>query len=190
VKLWRGFALPVALVVAACARTVATTRDVARDHRAAVVVAVDPSAGRQASASCPAHAIDAATQHWVPSRDSIASIDARVTSAIDSLFARLRPHARFRHLGSAADYHRQYIGLWFDGRPLVYMHGSARAALVGAGLGLRELDVEHQLIALCDDGTGTIGVLIDPQSGDLGRLEFGRAPSTRFRYDDIVPPSV
>lgn len=186
----RGLALGVALATAACARTAATARDVPRDHRTAMVVAVDPSAGRQARASCPAHAIDAATQHWVPSRDSVAAIDARVTAAIDSLFARLRPHERFRHLGAADNYHRQYLGIWFDGRPLVYMHGSARAALVAAGLGLRELDVEHQLIALCDEGTGTIGMLIDPQSGELGRLEFGRTSSSRFRYDDIVPPSV
>lgn len=185
----RGLALGVALATAACARTAATTRDVPRDHRTAMVVAVDPAAGRRAAAACPSHPLDAATRHWLPSRDSVASLDARVTAAIDSLFARLRPHERFRHLGAADDYHRQYLGIWFDGQPLVYMHGSARAALIAADLGLRELDVEHRLIALCDDGTGTIGMLIDPQSGELGRLEFGRAASGRFRYDDIVPPS-
>lgn len=116
------------------------------------------------------------------------SLDPIVLRRVDSLFTRLRDHTRFRHLGAAADYHRQYLGIWFDGRPLIYVHGIERITFVQRGVTLRTRALRDGLVALCDGGTAVIGMVFDPQLRRLGRLEFGGGFAGGFAYEDIVPP--
>lgn len=187
-RLWLALAL--ALGLSACARTAAPRMTTLADARtAALVVAVDAGAGRSAQAACTAHDLGGVTEFWKVSADSIAAFDRRVVQRTDSLFAQLRQHPRFRQLGAASDYHRQYLGIWHDGRPLVYVHGTARAAVQQVALRTPNARVDEHLIALCDAGLGVIGLLLDPQSGVLGRLEFSGGFAGRLAYDEIVPPS-
>lgn len=177
------------LTVAGCA---GSTRQPATptspEPAAALVVSVDAAAGRAARRACTAHSLRAAVDHWRVSRDSVAAFDARVVRHVDSLFALLRSDQRFRHLSSAAQYHRQYLGIWFDGRPLVYVHAVQRTMLQRVGPAARDLHADRSLISLCDGGTGVFGLLLDPQTGTIGRLEFGHGLAGPYSYDDLVPP--
>lgn len=156
--------------------------------RVAAIVAVDSTAGRQAPQACSAHSLRGVQSYWTVPRTIVDSLDPIVLRRVDSLFTRLRDHTRFRHLGDASDYHRQYLGIWFDGRPLIYVHGVERPTLVQRGVMLRTRALRDSLVALCDGGTGVIGMVFDPQLRALGRLEFGGGFAGGFAYEDIIPP--
>jgi len=156
--------------------------------RVAVVVSVDSAAGARAAQACPAHSLHGVPSYWTVPPALVDSLDPRILRRVDSLFAQLREHTRFRHLGAASDYHRQYLGIWFDGRPLIYIHGVERATLVQMGVPLKARELRNGLLPLCDGGTGVIGMVFDPQRRTLGRLEFGGGFAGGFAYEDIVPP--
>lgn len=108
--------------------------------------------------------------------------------AVDSIFDVLRSHERFRHLRNADAYHRQYLGIWFDGQPLVYVHGVLASSLRGGRDASTGREMSRRLVTLCDGGTSVFGLLYNPATGTLGRLKFGNSDATEYDYEEIIPP--
>ena len=107
--------------------------------------------------------------YWTPSQADILRVEGILS---ETLRTQLGSHARTSaHTIGIARYYRQYAGVAFGSRRLVYINGFDKAFLSIPGRG-GEMDWRHQPVSVCDGGVGLFTAAIDVDTGEVVGFGF------------------
>jgi hypothetical protein len=116
--------------------------------------------------NCSREGVDGVTAAWLPEKDDVAELEARLPDAIAAEVSQRGPA-----FAQEPDFARQYFGIVVGGRKLIYVYAFP-VSMIPSRIGARVFDWTQQTFGVCDGGPSIFSFLYDPETREFSAFAF------------------